>query len=148
MLHATVLTSSFDNSSSCFAAVDDVCCTPAHYATNHGITFAHLAIHKATAMQQVLALPPTDVVINLCDGAWDEDRAGVEVIHALHARGLPYTGADARCFDQPKPQQKAAATRVGVATAPGMLIEWDNNVHEVGVYQYTTINGCNDVCIG
>lgn len=61
----------------------------------------------------------------------DEDRAGVEVIHALHARGLPFTGADARCFDQPKPQQKAAATRVGVATAPALLIEWGDDVPQV-----------------
>lgn len=129
----TVLTSSFHGSSSCFAAVDDVCCTPQHYfaAWEQDLAFTHLAIQKPTAVHDILTLPPTDVVVNLCDGAWDEDRAGVEVIHALQARGLPFTGADVHCFDQPKTQQKAAAARVGVPTASAMLIEWGADVPQV-----------------
>lgn len=27
--------------------------------------------------------PPYDVYLNLCDGAWDEDRAGRDVVEAL-----------------------------------------------------------------
>lgn len=68
-----VLTPSFDDSTSCFAAVDDVHCTPQHYCSDERgafFTFSHHAIHKSTAVRQVLALPPADVVINLCDGAW------------------------------------------------------------------------------
>jgi len=35
-----------------------------------------------------------DVYINLCDGDGNEDRAGIEVIHALEKLKLKYTGGD------------------------------------------------------
>ncbi len=34
-----------------------------------------------------------DVYVNLCDGAWDEDRAGMEVVKALEMFKVPFTGA-------------------------------------------------------
>jgi hypothetical protein len=43
-------------------------------------------IGKATAVVQIrelVARNAADVYLNLCDGAWDEDRAGIEVVQAL-----------------------------------------------------------------
>lgn len=43
-------------------------------------------IHKATSAAQILELATSgkhDVFLNLCDGAWDEDRAGMDVLDAL-----------------------------------------------------------------
>ena len=42
-------------------------------------------IKKSTAVRQVqeLARQNFDLFINLCDGAWDEDRPGIEVVQAL-----------------------------------------------------------------
>lgn len=74
-MRVAVLTPSFAGSTSCFAAVDDIHCTPQHYF-NDGqqdnlLTFSHTPVLKATAAQQVATLH-ADAVINLCDGAWDE----------------------------------------------------------------------------
>ena len=34
-----------------------------------------------------------DVFFNLCDGAADEDRPGIEVVQTLEELGVPFTGA-------------------------------------------------------
>jgi D-alanine-D-alanine ligase len=96
-----------------FAAVD----APAEVASlmpEH--TFIDVVVHKATVGRQLLELrrQHIDVVVNLCDGAWDEDRPGVEVIHGLERLGLPYTGADARCYDPSRLTMKLACEAAGV----------------------------------
>lgn len=96
-----------------FAAVDQ----PAEVASlmpEH--TFVDVLIHKATVGRQLteLARQGVDVAVNLCDGAWDEDRPGVEVIHGLERVGLAYTGADARCYDPSRLTMKLACEAAGV----------------------------------
>src|SRR6266849_6365110 len=51
-------------------------------------------VDKAKAVRQVIDLAHRDfdVFINLCDGAWDEDRAGIEVVQTLERLDLPFTG--------------------------------------------------------
>lgn len=58
-------------------------------------------LHKATAVRQVLELSRRgfDVFLNLCDGAWDEDRPGIEVVQALEKLQLPFTGAASSFYD-------------------------------------------------
>lgn len=34
-----------------------------------------------------------DVYVNLCDGAWDEQAAGIDVVRALERCGRAFTGA-------------------------------------------------------
>jgi D-alanine-D-alanine ligase len=63
-----------------------------------------------------LAAEGFDVFINLCDGAQDEDIAGVEVIHHLERLGLAYTGADARFYTASREQLKQAWLRHGIGT--------------------------------
>lgn len=96
-----------------FAAVD----SPAEVASlmpEH--SFIDVEIHKATVGRQLTQLrrQGVDVVVNLCDGAWDEDRPGVEVIHGLERVGLPYTGADARFYDPSRLTMKLACEAAGV----------------------------------
>ncbi len=73
-------------------------------------------VHKATVGSQLIALirQGVDVAVNMCDGAWDEDRPGVEVIHGLERVGLAYTGADARCYDPSRLAMKLGCEAVGV----------------------------------
>jgi D-alanine-D-alanine ligase len=42
-------------------------------------------IDKAKGVRQIVELSRRgfDVFINLCDGAWDEDRAGIEIVQTL-----------------------------------------------------------------
>ncbi|CAI7926141.1 unnamed protein product [Closterium sp. NIES-53] len=64
------------------------------------------------------ASAPFDVFLNLCDGAWDEDRPGIEVVQALERLNVPFTGADSRCYEPSKEQMKIVAVYHGVPTPP------------------------------
>lgn len=39
--------------------------------------------HSTLQVQQLARSKKWDVFINLCDGGFDEDRAGIEVVHTL-----------------------------------------------------------------
>ncbi|GIL54622.1 hypothetical protein Vafri_10346 [Volvox africanus] len=58
--------------------------------------------------------------MNLCDGGWDEDRAGMDVVEALERLNLPYTGADRGFFEPSKVDMKIAAQQLGV-TVPAWV---------------------------
>lgn len=77
-------------------------------------------IDKARAVAQIRAIvrEGCDVVINLCDGAWDEDRAGLEVVRTLEAMGVAFTGAGSAFYDPSREAMKLAAHSVGVAISP------------------------------
>jgi len=54
--------------------------------------------------------PPYDCVVNLCDGAWDEPSAGLQVVQLLqHKLHLPFTGADETFYEPTRLQMKLAA---------------------------------------
>jgi D-alanine-D-alanine ligase len=76
---------------------------------------------------------PLPVVLNLCDG--DESNAvpGVEVIEALEARGLPYTGSSAPFYrlTTSKVPMKAAFDVAGVPTATWHAMLPTDAPHEV-----------------
>ncbi|MFT3769871.1 MAG: hypothetical protein QM820_30945 [Minicystis sp.] len=75
-------------------------------------------ISKATAFAEVrdLAHRGCDVFVNLCDGAPDEDRAGLEVVEALERLGLPFTGATASFYEATRADMKAACRAAGLDT--------------------------------
>src|SRR5262249_12660712 len=76
-----------------------------------GHDYAEFQIRKATAVRQVaeIARLGFDVAINLCDGAWDEDRAGIEVVQALERLGVAFTGAGSSFYDPSRVAMKLAA---------------------------------------
>lgn len=110
-----VLTSSYERSSSAFRDHDAVA-DLSEYLTGHEIE--HHGIHKATAAAQVRDLVGRgfDVFVNLCDGAWDEDRAGIEVVQTLDRLGAAYTGADEGFYDPTREAMKLACSYAGVDT--------------------------------
>jgi D-alanine-D-alanine ligase-like ATP-grasp enzyme len=65
-------------------------------------------IDKAKAVRQIVELSRRgfDVFINLCDGAWDEDRAGIEVVQTLERLGLAFTGATANFYEPSREMMK------------------------------------------
>jgi glutathione synthase/RimK-type ligase-like ATP-grasp enzyme len=76
-------------------------------------------IRKATAVRQVRDLVVHgrfDVFLNLCDGAWDEARAGVEVVRTLERLGAAFTGANSAFFDPSREAMKLAAHAHGIGT--------------------------------
>lgn len=75
-------------------------------------------IKKATAIKQVRQLVDKgfDVFINLCDGAWEEDCPGIEVIQALERLNVPFTGADSRFYEPTREIMKLVCLCYGVKT--------------------------------
>lgn len=106
---------------------------PSRYV--QGVRCRDVAIRGSTVNAQLheLASRDFDVVINLCDGAADEDRPGIEVVTALERLRIPFTGASSRCFDPSRDSQKMAAWSAGFMV-PGYVVveseaELDRAVH-------------------
>lgn len=95
----------------------DCSCDPAPWLPDHACEY-HL-VHKATAVRQVRDLVKRggfDVFINLCDGAWDEDRAGIEVVQTLERLGAAFTGADSASYEPSRAAMKLVCHQLGVLT--------------------------------
>lgn len=60
-----------------------------------------------------------DVYFNFCDGSLDEDRPGLDVVQALEALNLPFTGADSRFYCPTREEMQAVAEIQGVGFARG-----------------------------
>src|SRR4051794_5674305 len=72
-------------------------------------------VDKARAVAQVRA-SEADVYVNLCDGAWDEDTPGVEVVQTLERLKRAFTGADSRFYDPTREVMKRVCAYWGVDT--------------------------------
>lgn len=59
-----------------------------------------------------------DCVVNLCDGAWDEPSAGIQVVQLLqHQLRLPFTGANVDFYEPTREQMKRAALACNTTTS-------------------------------
>jgi D-alanine-D-alanine ligase-like ATP-grasp enzyme len=112
-LDVCVLASDYADTGSPTASVDGPAdsCTPEVWVKRHKnrYNFHHVLIDKRTAYSKVRELATSkkfDVFYNLCDGAKDEARAGVDVIKALEEFNCAYTGASSRGFEPSKIDMK------------------------------------------
>jgi D-alanine-D-alanine ligase len=85
-----------------------------------GCVVHHLMLDKRTVYRQLRACAGEgyDIYVNLCEGYLDWDVPSIDVIHALEALGLPYTGPTPTLYDPSKPLMKYVAHTAGVTTAP------------------------------
>lgn len=109
------LYSSYEGSQSPYKDIDPPV-DPSPWLPGH--TWSRQPLTRANAQETLerLAAEGFDAFINLCDGAPDEDLAGVDVIHHLERLGLAYTGADARFYTASREQLKEAWVRHGLGT--------------------------------
>ncbi len=114
-----VLVSSYEQSSSVFSEHDPLM-DPRPWLEGHDVKLQPL--HKNTCKEQLagLAAEGFDVFINLCDGGADEDIAGIDVVHALEALHLPFTGASSASFEPSRDETKRACRAAGVLTPRGI----------------------------
>jgi D-alanine-D-alanine ligase len=112
-MQVAILHPSYDGSNAPFKDLDPEC-DPARFLPEAEITPFYIG--KATAVRQIceIARMGFDVAINLCDGAWDEDRAGIEVVRTLERCNLAFTGAGSLFFDPSREAMKMAAHAAGV----------------------------------
>lgn len=84
----------------------------------------HVSLNKLTTYAQLKALSTQgyDIFVNLCEGYLEWDVPSVDVIHALDALDLPYTGPSAELYDPPKALMKYVAHTMGVRTPLHVLV--------------------------
>jgi D-alanine-D-alanine ligase-like ATP-grasp enzyme len=82
-------------------------------------------LHKATVVMELrdLVHQGYDLFMNPCDGAWDEDRPGIEVVQALERFNVPFTGADSAFFEPTRDMMKRVCNFYGIQTPAGVFIE-------------------------
>ena len=75
-------------------------------------------LRKRTSVRQVTRLIAQgfDVYFNLCDGAADQDTAGIEVVQTLEAHGVAFTGATSEYYEPSREAMKAACRAEGIPT--------------------------------
>ena len=113
-MRIAVLHPTFEGSNSPFKDLDPDC-DPARYLPEH--EWSNFGIAKATAARQIaeIARAGLDIAVNLCDGAWDEDRAGIEVVQTLERLGMAFTGPGSAFYDPSREAMKVACHSVGVS---------------------------------
>lgn len=77
-------------------------------------------IHKGAEKLVIERLSGFDAIINLCDGALDEDRAGVELIHLMESAKLPFTGANSKGYEPTRAEMKTACEKCGISYPRGI----------------------------
>lgn len=116
-----ILESAYESSDSPMKAHDPAS-SPGHYFKGHEIE--HHLLHKKTAVARVaeLASQGFDLFVNLCDGSWDEDRAGIEVVQALERLNVPFTGADSSFYDPTRDLMKMVCRYYGVKVPAHVVV--------------------------
>ena len=87
-----------------------------------------LSSKDGPARVRELAAQGFDLFFNLCDGAADEDRPGLEVVLTLEELGVPFTGATSDCYEPTRVEMKEACAREGIATPAYVVAETEADV--------------------
>lgn len=110
-----ILNDAYEGSASPLGEVDTPC-DPRPWLPDHDCDLVFL--RRATSVQEVIrrAGQGYDVFINLCDGAWDEDRPGIEVVQALERLDTAFTGATTSFYEPSRDVMKRVCHAWGVRT--------------------------------
>jgi len=107
-------------------AEDDWPCDPRPFLPD--AQWTALQLHKEEAVAQIIEASRQgfDLFFNLCDGAWDEGRVGIEVVQTLEWLGLPFTGADSGFFEPSREAMKRVCRAWDIDT-PAYIIARDES---------------------
>jgi D-alanine-D-alanine ligase len=80
-------------------------------------------LDKRTSVARVTALAEKgyDLFFNLCDGAADENRPGIEVVRTLERLGVPFTGATSEFYEPSRETMKHACAAEAIPTPAWVL---------------------------
>lgn len=108
---------------------DDWPCDPRPFLPQASWELA--VLEKATAVGRVIALSRQrfDVFFNLCDGAWDQDTPGIEVVQALERLGVPFTGATSEFYEPTRDAMKRVCWAWGIDTPSYVMATDETDVH-------------------
>jgi D-alanine-D-alanine ligase-like ATP-grasp enzyme len=96
-------------------------CDPRPFVS--GAEWDEVQLEKASAVRDLVRLSQNeyDVYFNFCDGSWDSDAPGIEVVQTLERLDVPFTGADSRFFDPSREAMKRVCAAWGIDT-PGYVM--------------------------
>jgi D-alanine-D-alanine ligase len=100
---------------------DDWPCDPRPFLPE--ATWQLTVLDKRTAVEVVTARVRQgfDLYFNLCDGAADENRPGIEVVETLERLGVPFTGATSGFYEPTRERMKQACHEHGIDTPAWVL---------------------------
>jgi len=86
-------------------------------------------LHRPYVFEELKALARRefDVFLNMCDGAADENRPGLDVVLALEALNLPFTGAASHYYEPTREQMKSICRGNGTLVPKGITLKDANN---------------------
>ncbi len=113
-MRIAILHPSYEGSSSPCAGLDPEV-DPGRFLPEASFESFRLTRLNAVRIVTEVARAGFDVVINLCDGAWEEDRPGIEVVEALERLDVAFTGAGSHFYDPSREAMKMACAAEGVA---------------------------------
>jgi D-alanine-D-alanine ligase len=99
-----------------FFPPDDWPCDPRPFLPDAEWHVENLTGKNTVARVEELVGQGFDLFFNLCDGAADEARPGIEVVLTLERLGVPFTGATSEFYEPTRVEMKDACTRAGIAS--------------------------------
>ena len=116
--------------------------TPEHFLKDYEWKMYNVKRPTLDFIRDIAMNESYDVYLNLCDGADDEDRPGIDVVQALEALNLPFTGADSGFYSTTREGMQTLADKKGIRFAHGIRVsvsdDLDAKVKEAG-FQYPMI---------
>lgn len=103
-------------------------CDPRPFLPDADWTF--LTLRKESSVAQVMGTLEAgyDLYFNLCDGAWDEGRVGIEIVQALERMNVPFTGADSAFFEPSREAMKRVCRAWQLDTPAYLMARTDADV--------------------
>lgn len=103
--------------------------TPAGHLRNYEWKMYNVKLPAYDFIRDIAMRESYDVYLNLCDGAEDEiGRPGLDVVQALEALNLPFTGADSGFYAPTREGMQALAAKKGIGFARGIHVKAGEDV--------------------
>jgi D-alanine-D-alanine ligase len=109
----------------CILSDEEISCfNPAPYMDGYDWEMITMTEPVLEVVRSLDARKEFDVYLNLCegyenDGDGEQGYEGIDVVKALEALNLPFTGSDAKFFDPTREEMQAAADANGIGFAKG-----------------------------
>ena len=82
-------------------------------------------LHTPHVKEELTALTKQrfDLYLNMCDGAADEDRPGLDVVLALETLNVPFTGAASHFYEPTREQMKEVCRKFDIRAPRGVTFD-------------------------
>jgi D-alanine-D-alanine ligase-like ATP-grasp enzyme len=100
---------------------EPVPCDPRPFVRNAEWSEFQLEKETSAASLVRIAQDGYDLFFNFCDGSWDSDAPGIEVVQTLERLDVPFTGADSRFYDPSREAMKRVCAAWGIESPAYVL---------------------------